>query len=282
MRDNTGDLEAVRRLFLKPEFEMLPFRSALDQIDFLPEAATVTITASPAKGIEPTLEYATKLAERGFDVIPHISARSIADETHLSRILDAIAEAEIDRIFVIGGDSKDAGEFPDGLSLIQAIESLGYPLPEIGVAAYPDGHPFISYEALRQALKDKQPYASYMTTQMCFNPVIISNWIADVRSDGITLPIHLGMPGVGSIPKRISIAAKIGVGDSARFLSRHRGLVGRLTRQSTYSPDRLAEGLSQVIADPTADIEVVHLYTFNQVESSEAWRQDWLATIEEE
>ncbi len=280
MKDNTGDPEAVRSLFLKPEFEMLPFRSAIDQIDFLPEAATVTITASPAKGIEATLEYATKLAQRGFDVVPHIAARSIADGAHLSRILDTIAEADIGRIFVVGGDSTDAGDFPDGLSLIQAIESLDYPLPEIGVAAYPDGHPFISYEALRQALKDKQPYASYMTTQMCFNPVIISNWIADVRSDGITLPIHLGMPGVGSIPKLISIAAKIGVGDSARFLSRHRGLLGRLTRQSTYSPDRLAVGLSQVIADPTADIEVVHFYTFNQVESSEAWRQDWLEAID--
>ncbi|MCZ6630550.1 MAG: methylenetetrahydrofolate reductase [Actinobacteria bacterium] len=280
MKDNSRDQEAVRSLFLKPEFEMLPFSSAIDQIDFLPEAATVTITASPAKGIEATLEYATKLAQRGFDVVPHIAARSIADGAHLSRILDTIADADIGRIFVVGGDSTDAGDFPDGLSLIQAIESLDYPLPEIGVAAYPDGHPFISYEALRQALKDKQPYASYMTTQMCFNPVIISNWIADVRSDGITLPIHLGMPGVGSIPKLISIAAKIGVGDSARFLSRHRGLLGRLTRQSTYSPDRLAMGLSQVIADPTADIEVVHLYTFNQVESSEAWRQDWLEAID--
>ena len=280
MRDNTGDLEAVRRLFLKPEFEMLPFRSVIDQIEFLPEAATVTITASPAKGIEPTLEYATKLAERGFHVIPHISARSIADETHLSRILDDIAKAEIDRIFVIGGDSKDAGEFPDGLSLIQAIESLGYPLPEIGVAAYPDGHPFISRETLRQALKDKQPYASYMTTQICFDPVVISDWIADVRSDGITLPIHLGMPGVVPVHKLISIAAQIGVGDSVRFLSRHRGLLGRLTRQSTYSPDRLAMGLSQAIADPTADIEVVHFYTFNQVESSEAWRRGWLASID--
>ena len=280
MKDNTGDPEAVRSLFLKPEFEMLPFRSAIDQIDFLPEAATVTITASPAKGIEATLEYATKLAQRGFDVVPHIAARSIADGAHLSRILDTIAEADIGRIFVVGGDSTDAGDFPDGLSLIQAIESLDYPLPEIGVAAYPDGHPFISHETLRQALKDKQPYASYMTTQICFDPVTIASWIADVRSDGITLPIHLGMPGVAPVHKLISIAAQIGVGDSARFLSRHRGLLGRITRQSTYSPDRLAMGLSQVIADPTADIEVVHFYTFNQVESSEAWRQDWLEAID--
>ena len=280
MKDNTRDLEAVRSLFLKPEFELLPFRSAMDQIEFLPDAATVTITASPAKGIEPTLEYATMLAKRGFDVVPHIAARSIADEAHLSRILGTIAEADIRRIFVIGGDAKEAGEFPDALSLIQAIESLDYPLPEIGIAAYPNGHPFIPDDVLRQALKNKQPHASYMTTQMCFDPIIISDWIADVRSDGITLPIYLGMPGVAPVRKLISIATQIGVGDSVRFLSRHRGLLGRLTRQSTYSPDRLANGLSQVIADPEANIGVVHLYTFNQVETSEAWRQDWLAAID--
>ena len=33
MKDNSRDLEAVRSLFLKPEFEMLPFRSTIDQIN---------------------------------------------------------------------------------------------------------------------------------------------------------------------------------------------------------------------------------------------------------
>jgi len=277
MMDTTGETESVRRLFLKPKFELLPFRSAIHQSEFLPEAATVTITASPAKGIEPVLEYAATLAQRGFDVIPHIAARSVADEANLERILDTIAQAGIARIFVIGGDSTDPGDFPDGLSLIQAIAGSGYPLPEIGIPAYPDDHPFISHETLRQALRDKQPYASYMTTQMCFDPLTISNWIANIRSDGITLPIHVGIPGVAPIHKLINVSTQIGVGDSARFLLRHRRLLGRLMRRSTYSPERLAMGLSEVIADPTANIEALHIFTFNQVESFEEWRQDWLA-----
>ncbi len=272
--------EAVRRLIVEPKFELLPFRSAIDQIEFLPKAATVTITASPTKGIEPTVEYATKLARRGFDVIPHVAARSVANTDHLARILDAIAQAGIGQIFVVGGDSTTPGEYPDALSLLQAIAGLSDPLPKIGIAAYPDGHSFIARQALRQSLKEKQAFASYMTTQMCFDPGIISNWVTDIRSDGITLPIHLGMPGVASIRKLIRISAQIGVGASARFLSRHRGLLSRLTRKSTYSPDRLAIGLSEVIADPSANIEAAHFYTFNQVESLEAWRQDWLSAIE--
>jgi methylenetetrahydrofolate reductase (NADPH) len=276
MPDENGTMEAVRRLLRRPEFELLPLRSAIDQIDFLPEAATVTITASPTKGIEPALEYATELARRGFGVVPHIAARSIGDQAHLSQVLDTLTEADIRRIFVIGGDAKQAGEFSDALSLIQAIEALGYPLPEIGVAAYPGGHPFIPDDVLRQALKDKQPYASHMTTQMCFDPAIISNWISEVRADGITLPIHLGMPGVAPLHKLISISARIGVGDSVRFLSKHKGLL----RRGTYSPDKLIMGLGEVIADPSAKIEALHVYTFNQVESSEAWRKDWLATLD--
>ncbi len=101
----------------------------------------------------------------------------------------------------------------------------------------------------------------------CFDPIIISNWISDVRTNGITLPIHLGMLGVAPVHKLISISAQIGVRDSARFLFRHRGLFGRLTRQSTSSPDRLTMGLSEVIADPEANIEALHFYTFNQVGS---------------
>ena len=272
--------EAVRRLFLEPKYELLPFRSAIDQVEFLPEAATVTITASPTKGIEPTLEYATKLAQRGFDVIPHIAARSVTNTDHLARILDTIGQAGIGQIFVVGGDSTSPGKYPDGLSLLQAIAGFGDPLPKIGIAVYPDGHSFIARQALRQALKEKQAFASYMTTQMCFDPGVISNWVTEIRSEGITLPIHLGMPGVAPIRKLIRISAQIGVGASARFLSRHRGLLSWLTRKSIYSPDRLAIGLSEVIADPTANIEAAHFYTFNQVESLEAWRQNWLSAIE--
>ena len=276
MDHETENMEAVHRLLQRPEFELLAFRSTIDQIDFLPEAATVTITASPAKGIEPVLGYATELAQQGFDVVPHMAARSIADQAHLLQALDTITEANIRRVFVIGGDAKESAEYADALSLIQAIEALGHPPPDVGVAAYPDGHPFIPDDVLRQALKDKQPYVSYMTTQMCFDPAIISNWISDVRADGITLPIHLGMPGVAPLHKLIGISAKIGVGDSVRFLSKHRGLL----RRSAYSPDKLIMGLADAIADPSAKIEALHLYTFNQVESTEAWRKGWLATLD--
>ena len=36
---------------------------------------TVTVTASPVKGLEPTVDLAERLAARGYRVVPHLAAR---------------------------------------------------------------------------------------------------------------------------------------------------------------------------------------------------------------
>ncbi len=278
MVDESGGAAAVRRLLQSPEFELIPLPSVAKQIEFLPEAATVTVTSSPTRGLEPTLELAAELSRRGFTVIPHLAARSVTDRAHLSRIVQFLDSAGLGRVFIVAGDSKETGEFPDGLSLIRGMEDLGS-LPEIGIPAYPDGHPFISDEVLRRVLADKQEDASYMTTQMCFDPSTIADWISQTRSQNITLPLHIGIPGVASLQKLISVSAQIGVGQSARYLSRHTGLFRRLGPQSSFSPDQLIADLIGVITDPAADVEALHLYSFNQIESLEAWRAGWLAAL---
>lgn len=280
MVDESGGAAAVRRLLQSPEFELIPLPSVAKQIEFLPEAATVTVTSSPTRGLEPTLELAAELSRRGFTVIPHLAARSVTDRAHLSRIVQFLDSAGLGRVFIVAGDSKETGEFPDGLSLIRGMEELGS-LPEIGIPAYPDGHPFISDEVLRRVLADKQEDASYMTTQMCFDPSTIADWISQTRSQNITLPLHIGIPGVASLQKLISVSAQIGVGQSARYLSRHTGLFRRLGPQSSFSPDQLIADLVGVITDPAADVEALHLYSFNQIESLEAWRAGWLAALAE-
>ena len=43
-----------------------------------------------------------------------------------------------------------------------------------------------------RALKDKQPYAQTMATQMAFNPNAVGEWILKVRGEGVELPLYLG------------------------------------------------------------------------------------------
>jgi len=56
-------------------------------------------------------------------------------------------------------------------------------------------------------------------------------------------------------------------------------LVGQLVRPGGYRPDSLLESLAPLFADPLADIRDLHLYTFNQVETTEEWRTRYLATL---
>ena len=77
---------------------------------------------------------------------------------------------------------------------------------EVGVAAYPEEHPFIHDAELLEARHDKQPYTSYMVTQMCFDAEVILRWIADIRAKGIRLPVYIGIPGDVDAARLLRIA----------------------------------------------------------------------------
>jgi methylenetetrahydrofolate reductase (NADPH) len=40
------------------------------------------------------------------------------------------------------------------------MSKIGHELEEIGITGYPEGHPFLRDETLRQALYEKRPYAT--------------------------------------------------------------------------------------------------------------------------
>jgi methylenetetrahydrofolate reductase (NADPH) len=272
--------EALARLLAEPTFELVPLRHAIDEADHLPAGATVSVTASPAKGIEATVALCEQLQGRGFRAVPHVSARMIRDRAHLSDLVAWLEGAGVDRAFVVGGDAKEPGDFPDGLSLLREMHEIGHPLGEIGIPCYPQGHPFIADRRLLEALRAKASYASYMTTQLCFDPGAIASWIAARRAEGVQLPIHIGVPGVAEPHRLLAISARIGVADTHRFLSKNIRFVAKLMRSGGfYRPDGLLEGIAPHAADPAARIVDIHLYTFNAVSATETWRQDYVAKL---
>ena len=260
-----------------PTFELVPLKNALDQAAFLPPAATVSVTASPAKGIEATVALCEQLQALGFRAVPHLSARMIRDRAHLSELIAWLEGAGLDRAFIVGGDAKEPGDFPDGLSLLRAMAEIGHPLSEIGIPCYPQGHAFIADARLLEALRAKAEFASYMTTQLCFDPAAIGSWLADRRREGLALPVHVGLPGVAEPQRLLAISARIGVADTHRFLVKNTQFIARLIRSGGfYRPDGLLEGLAPVIADPANGIVDMHLYTFNAVDITERWRLGYL------
>lgn len=263
---------ALRRLVERPLFELIPLRDALARATALPAGAATTVTASPSHGIEATIELSEALAARGHPVTPHLAAHMVRDRTHLAELLDRCRVAGMRDGFVVGGDTKDPGEFRDGVALLRAIEELGNPFRSIGIPGYPEGHPDVPDDVLVGALRAKQRLASYMTTQMTFDARPIAAWIERMRGVGITLPVNIGVPGTVELRRLLRVAARIGVGGSVGYLRKNRQILSLVFRRS-FSPERLLRALGPTVADPAADVRRLHLFTFNQVEPTVAWQR---------
>ena len=273
--------QALARVLASPTFELIPLKNALDQAAFLPAGATVSVTASPAKGIEATVALCEQLQAGGFRAVPHLSARMVRDRQHLCDLVAWLEGAGVRRAFVVGGDEKEPGDFPDGLSLLREMAEIGHPLDEIGIPGYPQGHAFIPDGALLEALRAKAAFAAYMTTQLCFDPAAIDSWIRERRTDGTALPVHVGIPGVAEPHRLLAIAARIGVADTHRFLSKNVRFVARMARSGGfYRPDGLLDSLAPSVADPATAIVDLHVYTFNAVDATERWRKEYLARLD--
>jgi len=265
----------------RPRFEILPTKGAEEQADYLPGDGKVAVTCSPAKGIESTLRLSERLLQRGFRVVPHIAARLVADGAHLVRILRWFDEHGLREIHVIGGDTREpAGPYASAFELLGAMSQLEHGVDEVGIGGYPEGHRLIDDRELDRALVDKQPFASYVVTQLCFDADSVLGWISGIRDRGIVLPVYVGVPGAVERKKLLQISLKVGVGDSVRFLRKQSGLVNMLLKPGGYSPDELVERLAPYAGDEHYDIAGLHLYTFNQVENTEQWRQRMLGPRE--
>jgi methylenetetrahydrofolate reductase (NADPH) len=249
-------------------YEVIPTKTIEDTVaEFVPTGVTITVTASPAKGLDPTLDLAERLIKRGYRVVPHLSARLVVDRTHLEEIIDRLVTAGVVDVFVPAGDADPpAGRYDGALPLLAEITALGRPFREVGITGYPQSHPSIDDDIAVQAMWDKRAHATYIVSNLCFDARMLTAWVRRVRRRGVELPIRIGLAGPVERTKLLTMAGKIGVSESARFLGRHLGWFARLA--TTYSPDRLLARLE------LSDLDVVglHVFTFNQVAETERWR----------
>jgi methylenetetrahydrofolate reductase (NADPH) len=275
-----SERQAVRAALQRPRYELVPTDDVLDQVEHLPSEAMLTVTSSARRGVGRTFAVCEALIRAGFPTVPHVAARLIRDGAHLDETLDRARQAGMTEAFVVGGDpATPAGPFDSAGSLLAALCERDSPFERVGVAGYPEGHPRIDAERLWDVLRAKQPLASYVVTQMCFDAAAIALWVAEARRRRIHLPVLVGIPGATTPGHLMRVATKIGVGESSRFLRRHLGLLSRVFLPGAYQPDDLVDGLSSLLGEPAVDVRGFHIYTFNQVERTESWRRRALAAV---
>jgi methylenetetrahydrofolate reductase (NADPH) len=266
------DQSALSLLLKEPRYEVIPVQGIEQKVAALPYGATVTVTASPKLGIDRTLDVSIALAARGFRVVPHLAARMVAGRSHLERLVQRLEGSDIHEAFVIGGDADPpAGRYTDAGDLLDELSGLAHPFTRVGIGGYPEGHPLIGDDQLIEALRRKQPLATHVVTQLCFDAGALAAWTRQIRAAGIDLPVVVGLPGVVERRKLAEISLKTGVGASLNYLRKHGREIITLARSRRYDPTSLAEAVADYAGDPALGLSGAHLFTFNQVEQTRDW-----------
>lgn len=264
----------VTRLLRAARYEVLPTPSIEDRVlQSVPHDVTITVTASPSKPLSATLDLAESLAAHGYAVVPHVAARMVSGRSELAEIVARLTAAGIDTIFVPAGDAASpAGDYAAAVDLLEDLAALDNPFARVGVTGYPETHPAIQDDVTVQAMWDKRRHATHIVSNMTFDPAVLVAWLRRVRARGVTLPVLVGVPGPVDTTKLLSMGTKIGVGDSLRFLTKQRKVLARIAVPG-FTPERFLDRLAKASADPAMVVEGLHVFTFNQVAETEAWRR---------
>ncbi len=260
-------------------YEIIPTPTGEEKVvASVPRSVTITITASPTKGLDASLDMTERLRAEGYRVVPHLSARLVGDRAHLADIVARLVGCGVDDIFVPAGDADPPlGRYDSALPLLMELDALGRPFRDVGITGYPESHPNISDDLTVQAMWDKRKYATYIVSNLCFNATTVRHWIGRVRDRGVELPIYFGLAGPVEQAKLLRMATKIGVGDSVRVLAKHGNWFVRMGTPGGYDPTRLLRRAGSTLGDARANVKGLHVFTFNQLAETEAWRRSLLA-----
>jgi methylenetetrahydrofolate reductase (NADPH) len=274
--------EVLRTLLGRVRYEVLPAATTEEKVlAQLPRDVVVTVTTSPVRGLEPTLALTERFAAHGYRVVPHVPARLLRDDAHLKDVVDRLRAAGVDDVFVPAGDADPpAGVYEGALPVLRTLSQLGRPFAEMGITGYPESHPLIHDDITVQAMWDKQAHGTHIVSNLCFDPRVLGDWITRIRRRGVTLPVHVGVAGPVQRAKLLSMATKIGVGESTRFLTRHPSWFLRFAAPGGYDPGRLLARGADAFTAPSAGVAGLHLFTFNQIAETERWRRALLDRLD--
>ena len=280
---NKSTSATLIRLLENARYEVLPTASMEDKVlEHLARDHTVTVTASPSKGLEATFDLAERLAGHGYDVVPHLAARMVSGRTELAEITERLLGKGITSVFVPGGDAEAAGDYPDALALLEDLAAMGSPFAHVGITGYPESHPTIHDDLTVQSMWDKRRYATHIVSNLTFDPAVVRDWVRRLRARGVTMPLLLGIPGPVERTKLLGMATKIGVGESTKFLAKNKGLFARLAAPGGFTGESFLEKCAPALGEEGALVEGLHVFTFNQVAETEAWRVGMLERLREQ
>jgi len=245
--------------------------------NFLDKNHTVYVTYLFDENSINIIDTAKKLKLEGYDVVPHLPARTIKNRSQLEKFIGNLSEISgCNKILVIGGGGKQIGDITSSLDVLQTDYLSKYNYKEVGVAGHPEGNPDISKNELDNSIIEKNNFANnadfklYITTQFFFEANSLVEWEKHLNKIGNKLEIHAGIPGPASLKTLISYAKSCGIGNSLRFLSKQGFNFTKLA--STNTPDKLIYDLANYkISNSQSLLKKLHFYAFGGIKKTSEW-----------
>ncbi len=245
--------------------------------EFLNKNHDVYITYLPDENSKNVIRTAKKLRLEGYEVIPHLPARTIVNKNDLEKYIGELAnESGCSKMLIIGGGGNQAGEISSSIDVLKTDFLSKYNYQFVGVAGHPEGSPDISNENLDLAIKQKNDFAKnvdfkmYLATQFFFEATSLIDWEKHLVKIGNKLPIHAGIPGPASIKTLVNYARSCGIGNSLRFITKQAFNLTKLATLST--PDKLMYDLANYVStNKSSNLENIHFYAFGGMKKTADW-----------
>ena len=245
--------------------------------EFLDKKHSVYITFLPDEKSENVVETAKKLKLEGYDVIPHLPARTVKNNEVLEKYIGELAEeAGCSKILIIGGGGNQAGKISSTMDVLKTDLLSKFNFKSVGVAGHPEGSPDISKDALDLAIIEKNKFSlnvdfkMYLATQFFFEAKSLIDWEKHLNTINNKLDIHAGIPGPASIKTLINYARSCGIGNSLRFLTKQAFNLTKLATLNT--PDKLIYDLANYVeTNKSTNLENIHFYAFGGIKKTSEW-----------
>jgi len=121
-------------------------------------------------------------------------------------------------------------------------------------------------------MREKEKYATYIVSQICFAPDVTASWLGSVWQRGTRLPILIGLPGPVEGAKLLRVCERIRVGPSISILR-----ADGCAEDGAFDPDVVVRGLEETIDHNHPNFGGFHIFTFNELADTERWRLRHLA-----
>jgi methylenetetrahydrofolate reductase (NADPH) len=273
---STSD-HAVLARFLGNYSVEVTARDADAAVHRLSPGTEVFIANLPKDSHDMLVAAATRLHRAELVPVPHIAARKIRDRREFDDLIGRLAgKAGVDCVLVLGGDhDRPTGEFDASLQLVETGTFEKHGIRQIAIACYPEGHPRIGNQVLREALEAKlaaiarSGLAARLVSQFAFKPEPVLAFARKLRAAGVSAPLRVGVAGPAHRAKLVKYAMRCGVGPSLRALTDRRQLLSGLL--GTETPEKLLTAIALAHRDASLRFEGVHFFTFGAPEQSIEW-----------